>query len=302
MKISFIVTLSVLVTAACAGGYQGCLERVWLFESFLIDQHNPVAEQNIGWQCKKWNNANAACEGDIWIPCKGRQGRSQCNFDDFQKFLGNQTPDIAKTLQAVYRADGSLDSAETAKKCLWAWRDGGKPVYNFRGHRAVRNGRVDHNDFIKRVGMINNDNYNKPAVRAAATDGAFRRVDDTLTKITQSRQADHGPHLIRSANSNLPGVTIIERDMGANPFYNGPYTPPATPKNPSPAPDTPRWKTVDFEATINWVTNPSNTRAQVSAWLDDLYRTGGDNSAKEHWQVLRSYKTMKDQTNRCRKH
>ncbi|TIC91662.1 hypothetical protein CH35J_010999 [Colletotrichum higginsianum] len=208
MKGSLILTLSYLITAVWAGGYQNCLERVWLFQSFLIDQHNPERDRQIGYQCNNWRQNR--CVGN-WVPCRGRQGRAQCNYDDFQQFLGNMIPGMP--LQAAYRPDGSLDSQQTAVNCLWAWRGQNRPPFNFRGYKAVKQGRSNHNDFIYRIGQINNDNYNKPAVRAAAGNAAFSRVDDTLTKITQSRVADHGRHLIPLAQAGLPGVTIRTKDI-----------------------------------------------------------------------------------------
>ncbi|KAH9212895.1 hypothetical protein DL95DRAFT_426353 [Leptodontidium sp. 2 PMI_412] len=283
MNISLLLTLSFLVTAECAGGYQNCLERVWIFQSFLIDQQNPEADRKIGYQCSKWKEN--ACEGN-WVACRGRQGRPQRNFDDFQVFLGNRPPSISMT-QAAYRLDGSLDSKQMATNCIWAWRDRGKPPFNFKGHKTVRDGSTGFNDLINRIGQINNDNYNKPAVRAAAGDGLFQNIDDTLTKITASRVADHGRHLIPAA-----------KDMGPSPFYRPDYVPP-----PGTQPDASQWRTVDWEATIKNSPDPASTRTQVRSWLDTYYRGPEPNkSAREYWQVLRSYKTIKDRTNRCRKH
>jgi hypothetical protein len=51
MKVPFVLTLSFLITAVWAGGYQNCLERVWLYQAYLIDQHNPEPERQIGYQC-----------------------------------------------------------------------------------------------------------------------------------------------------------------------------------------------------------------------------------------------------------
>lgn len=293
MKVSLVLTLSYLIIAVWAGGYQNCLERVWLFESFLIDQLNPQPDQRIGYQCNNWRHNH--CVGN-WVLCRGRQGRPQCNFDDFQQFLGNTRPGMAP--QAAYRPDGSLDARQTAVNCIWSWRNSGGAPYNFKGYKAFMNGLNDHNDFVLRIGQINNDNYNNVDVRAAAGDAAFRRVDDTLTKITQARVADHGRHLIPAAENALPGTTIEIKDMGASPFYRAAWVPP-----PLVEPDTPRFQTVDWEATINNSDDPAHTRTQVRAWLDAYYRGPEPNrNARLHWQVLRSYKTIKDQTNRCRKH
>lgn len=296
MKIPFALTLAFFITSVWAGGYQNCLERVWLFQAYLIDQQNPEADRQIGYQCNNWNNYQSKCIGN-WVPCRGRQGRRQCNFDDFQLFLGNLRPGMAGVIQAVTRADGSLDVERTATNCLWTWRDHGRPPYNFRGYKAVKDGRNNHNDFIYRIGQITNDNYNKPAVRAAAGAQAFRNVDDTLSKITTARVADHGRHLIPAARNALPGVTIWEKNFGPSPYYRDGYVPPA-----GVDPDERQWKTVDWEGTINSPNNPSDTRTRVRNWLNTYYRGVTANiNARDHWQVLRSYKNISDRTNRCRK-
>lgn len=295
MKVPFVLTLSFLITAVWAGGYQNCLERVWLYQAYLIDQHNPEADRQIGYQCDNWRQNR--CIGK-WVPCRGRQGRRQCNFDDFQVFLSNMKPGMNRLTQAVNRPDGSLDVTETAKNCLWTWRNAGAPPFNFKGYKAVKHGRNNHNDFIYRIGQITNDNYNKPAVRAAAGAQAFSNVDDTLSKITTARVADHGRHLIPAARNGLPDVTIVEKDFGANPYYRDTWVPP-----PNADPDTPRWKTVDWEGTINNPFNPLDTRTRVRGWLNTFYRGRSANApARDHWQVLRAYKTISDRTNRCRKH
>ncbi|KAK4137751.1 hypothetical protein BT67DRAFT_373008 [Trichocladium antarcticum] len=295
MKVPFALTLSFLVTAVWAGGYQNCLERAWLFQAYLIDQHNPEAQRQIGYQCSNWRQNK--CIGN-WTPCRGRQGRRQCNFDDFQIFLGNLQPGMNRQTQGVNRPDGSLDITETAKNCIWTWRNARAAPYNFRGYKAVKHGRNNHNDFIYRIGQITNDNYNKPAVKAAAGAQAFRTADDALAAITKARVADHGRHLIPAARAGLPGVTVVEKDMGANPYYRAAWVPPAGVDA-----DPPRWKTVDWEATINNPANPPDTRDRVRGWLGPFYRGPTANGhAKDHWQVLRSYKTISDRTNRCRKH
>jgi hypothetical protein len=50
--------------AAWAGGYQGCLERVWLYQAYLIDSLNDYDDQTIGWQCKgkNWDRDAKKCK------------------------------------------------------------------------------------------------------------------------------------------------------------------------------------------------------------------------------------------------
>ncbi|RYO77857.1 hypothetical protein DL766_004892 [Monosporascus sp. MC13-8B] len=137
-------------------------------------------------------------------------------------------PGMNRQTQAVNRPDGSLDVTETAKNCLWTWRNANAAPFNFRGYKAVKHGGNNHNNFVYRIGQITNDNYNKLAVRAAAGAQAFGNVDDTLSKITTARVADHGRHLIPAARNALPGVTIVEKDFGANPYYRDTWVPPAS--------------------------------------------------------------------------
>jgi hypothetical protein len=63
MKGRLFFTLLYLFTTAWAGGYQGCLERVWVYQAYLIDSLNDYDKQTIGWQCKgkNWDNTNKKC-------------------------------------------------------------------------------------------------------------------------------------------------------------------------------------------------------------------------------------------------
>ncbi|KAK3901751.1 hypothetical protein C8A05DRAFT_34549 [Staphylotrichum tortipilum] len=96
--------------------------------------------------------------------------------------------------------------------------------YNFRDYKAVKHGRNNPNDFVYRIGKITNDN--KPAVRAAAGAQAFSNVNGTLSQITMARVADHSRHLLPAARNALPGVTIWEKNFGANPYYRAGWVTP----------------------------------------------------------------------------
>jgi hypothetical protein len=64
MKGPLFFTLLYLFTIAWAGGYQGALERVWLYQAFVIDYElNPEADRTIGVQCqtRNWNDATKTC-------------------------------------------------------------------------------------------------------------------------------------------------------------------------------------------------------------------------------------------------
>lgn len=68
MKGSILFSLFYVFMTAWAGGYQGCVERVWMYQAYLIDQLNPEADRSIGLQCKKkdWDDANKKCSK--WTP------------------------------------------------------------------------------------------------------------------------------------------------------------------------------------------------------------------------------------------
>jgi hypothetical protein len=64
MKGSLILTFLYLFSTAWAGGYQGCLERVWLYQALVIDyEMNAPAARRIGVQCKPrdWDKTNKLC-------------------------------------------------------------------------------------------------------------------------------------------------------------------------------------------------------------------------------------------------
>jgi hypothetical protein len=63
MRVSLFLALSYLSTAVWAGGYQGCLERVWLFQAYEINALNPASDQQIGFRCRRWNDATHTCDG-----------------------------------------------------------------------------------------------------------------------------------------------------------------------------------------------------------------------------------------------
>lgn len=69
MKDSLFVTLLYLVITVWAGGYQRCLERVWLYNALLVDhEFNGEAGRTIGYQCKgrDWDSVNMICNQNKW--------------------------------------------------------------------------------------------------------------------------------------------------------------------------------------------------------------------------------------------
>jgi hypothetical protein len=69
MKGPIFFALLYLFKTAWAGGYQGCLERVWLYEAFAIDwEFNKEASRTIGFSCKgkNWDEETKTCKQ--WTP------------------------------------------------------------------------------------------------------------------------------------------------------------------------------------------------------------------------------------------
>jgi hypothetical protein len=64
MTAFIFVTFLCLFTTVWDGGYQGCLERVWLYQALVIDHKiNDEASRTIGMQCKgrDWDGATHVC-------------------------------------------------------------------------------------------------------------------------------------------------------------------------------------------------------------------------------------------------
>lgn len=112
--------------------------------------------------------------------------------------------------------------------------------------------------------------------------------DSTKEFIDRARAGDHGPHLIKGANTGLgASMAVHTQDLGNNPF-NGD-----------------KWETVDWAKTANEAKTAGvpDVDGKINGFLADWYR-GNDQkfkSAREHYQVFKSYKRVSDMKTSCRK-
>ncbi|KAI1410090.1 hypothetical protein F5Y13DRAFT_76873 [Hypoxylon sp. FL1857] len=282
MKVTLFLVLPHL-SAVLAGGYQGCLERVLLFNAYEIDALNDATDQTIGVKCVKADPKTKSCTK--WDTCAPKQttGRKRCNFDELMVFLG-KTP--TPKGWSVNDSSGKLDPEGTAKQCykLFTTAQGKNPkVPNFPPYVAVKDA-WEFNDYIKRVG----DTVNKVYKSKGNMDNRrlWESFDATLAKVSESRAGDHGPHLIQEAKASLGGKMDIQtQSLG-------------TGKNPATG-DV--WETVDWKETAKQAKAKGvpDVDKEIQGFLKGFYG-GGNKQAKDHRVVIQSYKRVTDRCQGCR--
>ncbi|KAI2471449.1 hypothetical protein F4781DRAFT_111731 [Annulohypoxylon bovei var. microspora] len=284
MKVTLFLVLSHLSSAVLAGGYQGCLERVLLFNAYEIDGLNDVGDQTVGFKCAKANTETKTC--NKWNACapKRNSGRTRCNFDELMVFLGKAPTQTGWT---VNDSDGKLDPVETAKKCytLFTTHPGKNPkVPNFPPYVAVKD-TWEFNDYIKRVtDTVNNTYKNKGG---SDNRGLWDRYDTTLAKVSEARSGDHGPYLIEAAKAKLGSKMDIQiQKLG--PDGKNPATGEA-------------WETVDWRETVSQAKAKGvpDVDKEIRGFLDDFYGAN-KKTARDHLEVIRSYKRATDRNLKCR--
>ncbi len=289
MKTPLFVGLFYLCTAVWAGGYQGCLERVWLFQAYEIDGLNPEMDQTIGFRCQRWDNVNHQCR-QAWQPCRGRGANGRCNFDEFMFHLGRAPQ---RNGWAITDHLGRLDAEATAKNCYRIFANQPNmnprnPVPNYQPYSAMKN-TWEYNDYIMKLSTKVNDAWWKK--KNDANKYLWESFDSTREKIAIARAGDHGPYLVAAARANLGGtMTIHTKNLGTNPATGEVW-------------ETVDWKETASQARANGVADAQN---RIKTFLDDWYR-GNQNdidhrNARSHHQVLRSYKRVQDRTVSCRRH
>ncbi|KAI1079781.1 hypothetical protein F5B20DRAFT_590323 [Whalleya microplaca] len=283
MKITLFLVLSHL-SAVLAGGCQGCLERVLLFNAYEIDGLNDAKDQTIDFKCAKWDPKTKECTQ--WNACtpKKKSGRTRCNFDDLIVFLGRAP---VQDGWSVNDSDGKLDPEETAKQChhLFMAAPGKNPkVYNFPPYVAVKDTR-EFNGYIKRVGdTVNNAYKNKGN---SDNRGLWDSFDTTLAKVSEARAGDHGPYLVQEAKAKLGGKMDIQTQIVG------------TGKNPATG-DV--WETVDWNETAKQAKAKGlpDVDKEIQGFLKTFYN-GGNKEAKNHRVVIQSYKRLTDRSQSCRR-
>jgi hypothetical protein len=287
MKPSLFFALSCLSTAVWAGGYQGCLERVLLFQAYEIDELNDEKDRTIGYKCTKWNDPLKKCDG-TWTPCRPkRKGATRCNYDELVVHLGKTN--VAKGW-SVYDDKGKLDVDKTALATYRLYEARPKPptaalIPNFPPFVAIKDG-GEWNDYIDKLNQKVNDTWKSKMT--AENKHLWEAFDGTNERIRIARAGDHGKYLSEAAEKKLKGIEIRKQKLGTNPVTGG------------------DWETVDWNETAKQAVASGMTRADVNPKIKEFLFTfyrgkDADKQAKEHYQVIKSYKKMANATVKCRK-
>ncbi|KAK3338133.1 hypothetical protein B0H65DRAFT_434405 [Neurospora tetraspora] len=271
MRVPLFLTLSYLIVAVWAGGYAGCLERIWLYQAYLIDELNDEADRTVGYKCKKWDYSSHVCKNNEWEACNPkRKGETRCQFGDLVVSTGKT--DGKKTDWEVKNADGkTMNVEETAKQCLSRYTDKTKyknaygSVFNFPGHTALKGAGEEFNDYIKKLG----DAVTKTAQskKTAANKNRFDDFDAITEKILTARAGDHGKFAVPAA----------EKELGAS----------------------------NVETKLRASGNPTLSK-QISDYYDRMYGTNAKNSkisdekkAYDHGEVVNTYKQVQADLAKC---
>ncbi|KAL6415838.1 hypothetical protein AUP68_00041 [Ilyonectria robusta] len=278
MRTSFFLALAFIITRVWAGGYQGALERLMLFYAFEIDELNDPAQRTIGFTCVRWRNGE--CENDIWRECRPKPitGRSRCNFNDLQVFLGKLDTDKPELVHGADQNTKTPDIVETAKNVYEQYVvKQEKPVYNFPTYKAVKGADGNFNKYIKHLAQTVAQTSSR---QTAANKVLFDNFKTSLNQVKIVRAGDHGAHLIDAAEKELgiPNDMEIKKEaLGINPIDgNTMYTL--------------DWKATILAAEANGIENASK---MVKDWQKKWYgsTTAGRTSiGQEHSSVIRSYK------------
>ncbi|KAF7167905.1 hypothetical protein CNMCM6106_003275 [Aspergillus hiratsukae] len=189
MRTSSFLSLVYLAASVCAGGYQGCLERLLLFYAYQINGLNDPKDQTLGFKCKNWDNKAQNCVNDEWEACKGKGG-GRCNFNELMATLGfSRTNDKLVGPSGADQNTATPDIEETAKRVC-------------KHYTTPPNKKTDENKHL--------------------WDG----FDHTLDKVNIARAGDHGKFLISAAEDKLGkpnGMDIKRVKLGVNPLDGKPW-------------------------------------------------------------------------------
>ncbi|EUC33674.1 hypothetical protein COCCADRAFT_36522 [Bipolaris zeicola 26-R-13] len=283
MKNSLLCTLFSLFVAAWAGGYQGCLERVWLYQAYLIDSLNDYDDQTIGWQCKDKGVTKNTKTCANWVRMPGSKRGSTLTYDQFVFALGKTGLRTGWSSMS----GGELDVEATALKTYNQYLTpapgqaaGNAKVNNFGAWLAVKD-TFEWNACIVKVGQVVDDTYRaRSSGMDDATKKLFKNFDATRDLVIKARTGDHGPFLIEKARQKLPNMDINIEVIGAS-------------KN---------WETVDWAETEREAREAGNKNAgtEITDFLNEWYGdNSGDSHARDHKQVINSFKQIQSQQLAC---
>ena len=66
MRFQLVAALFLLLQNVSAGGYQGCLERVHLFQAYDIEELLPEADRILGKRCADWDEGSKICRNSAY--------------------------------------------------------------------------------------------------------------------------------------------------------------------------------------------------------------------------------------------
>ncbi|KAF2819904.1 hypothetical protein CC86DRAFT_471573 [Ophiobolus disseminans] len=303
MRVQILSALLCFFTIVWAGGYQGCLERVLMYQAYLIDEINPPNERIMGFQCKgsDWDQKNKRCTrtGGFTEVTTGTGPRGRMTYDEFLKSLGKVK---RGQTYGVFTSDGSLDIKATALSTYNAYtsvQPGQDPnsatVKNF-GANTIMKDTGEWNDAIKKSSQVVERAYRNKGLltddqKKLFPDKLFTAFDETSKLTLEARIGDHGEHLIQEARNSLnpQGITVETKRIDGNPGAGGGAT----------------WDTVDWTKTITAAeaSGMADARTKVQTAAKGIYANHADgtrNVAREHLNVIKSFQRAQDSRVACR--
>lgn len=280
MRASRLLALLIFATVVIAGGYQGCLEKVWLFKAYEIEGLNP-GPHSLGWKCKAWDDASNTCRNNEWMECVGRRdAHPRCDFGEFMHHMGKADGSIAWAVPAT----GNMNAVETAKNCVFRFGRNRGGVPNTPPYKIMKD-TIEWNDMVMKVSKIVDDTW-KAGRHNVDNEHMWDSFDDVREKIILARTGDHGPYAIARTEAELGDKFEIHRqNLGENPMT---YQ---------------QWETVDWKETGLKAIDAGigDGVEQVRNFLHKFYgkETWGT-EPRAHMRLIRTYKRSMDKSI-CRK-
>lgn len=273
-----LLAVSYLSVTALAAGFQGCLERIWAFQAYELDELNAPEDRYIGFKCNFWGDREKRCMGK-WIPCSGTAHAGRCNFDEFIVSLGRAPK---PTGWAVYHPGTErIDIDETARLCHSRYTGKRPNVPNFPAQHVLYGHRGSFNKYTERMSRIVDETYRKHG-RANNRD-RFDNLDATMDRIMVIREGDHGGFVIEEAEKKLgPYMKVEVEDLG-----------------PDPLDPNKRLKAFDFRATAlrARADGVDHYVQKLRTFATEFY---SGETARKHLVLNRIYRKAKDRAVSCR--
>jgi hypothetical protein len=133
MRLQLAVALSIFTSSVWAAGYQGCLERVHLFQAYEVDGLLQSGDRILGFKCRSWvdvRGGGSYCRNNDYIECTGSRPGGRCTFDELQDFMRPANERQAWAAGAN-GANGRIDPVRTAVNCYNRYQARGGVVPNF---------------------------------------------------------------------------------------------------------------------------------------------------------------------------